>query len=326
MRRREFIGLVVYATASPIAGRAQTTAKVARIAFLGVASASEWASKVEALRAGLRNLGYIEGKNIVIEFRWAEGQYDRLPALARELLGQNVDVLVTQSTPGVRAAKEATATLPIVIAAVGDAVAVGLVESISHPGGNITGSSFFVPELASKRLGLLKEAFPSLKRVGVLHNPVGIARTPTWQNAMKAAAKSLSIELSEIPVREPHELDAAFASAAHNGIDAITVNEDPVLVGNAVAIVEMVARQRLPSIGFLEYGEAGGLMAYGASIVEMHRRAAVFIDKILKGAKPSDLPVEQPTKFHFTVNLKTAKALDLTVPPSLLARADEVIE
>ena len=286
----------------------------------------EWASKVEALRAGLRYLGYIEGKNVVIEFRWAEGKYERLPALAQELVGQNVDVLVTQATPGVRAAKQATTTIPIVIAAVGDAAATGLVESISRPGGNITGSSFFVPELASKRLGLLKEAFPQVKRVGILLNPVGIARTAIWENAMGSAAKSLAIELQEIAVRGPPEFDGAFASLADKGIDALVVNEDPVLVGNAPAIVDMVARQRIPSIGFLEFGEAGGLMAYGASIIEMHRHAAVFIDKILKGAKPRELPVEQPTKFHLSINLKTAKSLGLTIPPGLLLRADEVIE
>jgi putative tryptophan/tyrosine transport system substrate-binding protein len=307
MKRREFIGLVSGLAAWPIAGHAQPTAKVSRVGFLGVASPLEWASKVEALRAGLRDLGYIEGKNVVIEFRWAEGKYERLPALAQELVGQNVDVLVTQATPGVRAAKQATTTIPIVIAAVGDAAATGLVESISRPGGNITGSSFFVPELASKRLGLLKEAFPQVKRVGILLNPVGIARTAIWENAMGSAAKSLAIELQEIAVRGPPEFDGAFAC-------------------NAPAIVDMVARQRIPSIGFLEFGEAGGLMAYGASIVEMHRHAAVFIDKILKGAKPRELPVEQPTKFHLSINLKTAKSLGLTIPPGLLLRADEVIE
>jgi putative ABC transport system substrate-binding protein len=209
---------------------------------------------------------------------------------------------------------------------VGDAVAAGLVESISRPGGNVTGSSFFVPELASKRLGLVKEAFPHVKRVAVLHNPVGIVRTPIWQNAMASAAKSLVIELQEIPVREPHEFEAAFASMANKGIDALAVNEDPVLIANAQAIVNLVARQRLPSIGFLEFGEAGGLMAYGASIVEMHRRAGAFIDKILKGTKPSELPVEQPTKFHLSINLKTAKSQGLTIPAGLLLRADEVIE
>jgi putative ABC transport system substrate-binding protein len=325
MHRREFIALLA-AASWPIVVRAQPIVKIARIGFLGAASPSEWASKVEALRAGLRDLGYIEGKNIVIEFRWAEGKYDRLPMLARGLAALDVDVLVTHTTPGVRAAKQATTRIPIVIAAVGDAVAAGLVESIARPGGNITGSSFFVPELASKRLGLLKEAFPHVKRVGILFNPVGIVQTATWGDAMASAAKSLAIEMQEIPVREPEHFEGALVSAVDKGIDALAMSEDPVLVGNARPIVDVVARLRLPAIGFPEFGEAGGLMAYGASIVEMHRLAAAFIDKILKGAKPAELPVQQPTKFELIINLRTAKALGLMIPPALLARADEVIE
>jgi putative ABC transport system substrate-binding protein len=204
--------------------------------------------------------------NIVIEFRWAEGKYDRLPMLARGLAALDVDGLVTHTTPGVRAAKQATTRIPIVIAAAGDAVAAGLVESIARPGGNITGSSFFVPELASKRLGLLKEAFPHVKRVGILFNPVGIVQTATWGDAMASAAKSLAIEMQEIPVREPEHFEGALVSAVGKGFDALAMSEDPVLVGNARPIVDVVARLRLPVIGFLEFGEAGGLMAYGASI------------------------------------------------------------
>jgi putative ABC transport system substrate-binding protein len=323
MRRRDFIGFVGGAAALPFATRAQS-AKIARIGFLGAASASGWASKVEAFRKGLRDLGYVEGKNIVIEYRWAEGRYERLPELAAELVRQKVDVLVTQATPGVRAAKKATTTIPIVIAAIGDAISAGVVTSLARPGGNVTGSSFFITDLAVKRLDVLKETLPQVKRVGVLLNPE--AQSQPSLGAMAQGVKALDIELQQYAVRERSDLAGAFQEIAKGRNEAVVMNEDPMLLANATAIAELATQQRLPTVGFLEIAKAGGLIAYGADIVEMHRHAAVFVDKILKGANPGDLPVEQPTKFELVINLKTAKALGLTIPATLLARADEVIE
>jgi putative tryptophan/tyrosine transport system substrate-binding protein len=325
MRRREFITLLgSAAVAWPLAARAQQPGKVYRIGFLGAASASGFATKVDAFRAGLRDLGYVEGKNIVIEFRWAEGRYDRLPELAAELVRVKVDVLVTHATQGSRAAKQATTTIPIVIAAVGDAVAGGLVASLARPGGNVTGSSFFSPELAAKRLDVLKETFPRIKRVGVLFNPESLYRPVL--DAMEKGARSLNIELQQYAVRGPSEFANVFQDIAKERSEALTMNEDPMLLVNSKAIADFAAQQHLPLFGFLEMAEAGGLVAYGANIVEMHRHAAVFVDKILKGARPGDLPVEQPTKFELAINLKTAKALGLTVPPQIVARADKVFE
>jgi putative tryptophan/tyrosine transport system substrate-binding protein len=324
IRRREFV--TVFGGAAfiiPLAAPAQPM-KTAKIGFLGVATAAGFASKVEGFRAGLRDLGYVEGKNIVIEFRWAEGRYERLPALAEELVRLKVDVLVTHATAGTCAAKQATTKIPIVIAAVADAVATGLVASIAKPGGNVTGSSFFGPELSAKRLDVLKEVFPQVRRVGVLINSNGLFQPAL--DAMERSAGLLDIELQKFAIREPGELAGAFQDMSKRRTEALVVVEDPMLLANSPAIAELAAAQHLPSFGFLEMAEAGGLVAYGASIVEMHRHAAVFVDKILKGADPGDLPVEQPTKFELIINLKTANALGLHMPPTLLARADEVIE
>jgi putative tryptophan/tyrosine transport system substrate-binding protein len=324
MKRRRFIALVGGVVALPLGARAQQPARAARIGFLGTASATGWANKVDAFRAGLRDLGYVEGKNIVIEFRWANGQYNRLQSFAAELVALNVDVIVTQAS-GVLAAQKATKTIPVVMAALGDAVGQGAVQSLAHPGGNITGSTFFNPELASKRVELLKEAFPQIKRVGVVFIPALSGPLPML-DAMRATAKSLEIEILEFPVRGPEEFESAFTAIAGRDVDAVAMNESPILLSNSKAIVAVVAKSKLPAVGFPEFAEAGGLMAYGVNIVELHRRAAVFVDKILKGSKPGDLPVEQSTKFHLVVNLATAKTLSLTLPQSLLARADEVIE
>lgn len=279
---------------------------------------------VEALRAGLREYGYVEGKNLIIEFRWAEGQYDRLSALANELVRLKVDVIVTHATAGVRAAKEATSTIPIVIAATGDAVAAGLVVSLARPGGNITGSSFLGPDLAAKRLELLKEALPRIRRVALLYN-VGIG-SRYGVEAVERAASLRNVELQLVGVRGPDGFESAFDKMGGWQVDALLINEDPMLVANAKAIADEAAKRRLATIGYAQIAEAGGLMAFGASISEMHRRAAYFVDRILKGAKPGDLPVEQPTKFELLVNLKTAKALGHTIAQSVLLRADRVIE
>jgi putative tryptophan/tyrosine transport system substrate-binding protein len=311
VRRREFISLGGAAAAAaaswPFAAQAQQ-AKVARIGFLGLVSPTSHAPRVAALRAGLRDLGWVEGRNIVIEFRWAEGNYQRLPALAEELVGLKVDVLVTHGAAGALAAKNATSTVPIVITAAGDMLALGLVSSLSRPGGNITGSSVFVAENTAKRLELIKEAVPSLTKVAV------------------ATAKASNVELRAFEARQPSDFEGVFAAMADQHIGALVVHEDTMLNANANALAVFAAARRLPSCGFPEFVRSGGLLAYGINFADMDYRAAAFIDKILKGAKPGDLPVERSTKFNMIVNLQTAKALGITLPTSILLRADEVIE
>jgi putative ABC transport system substrate-binding protein len=300
---------------------------VARIAFLGSTSLSSPAHKrnVDALRDGLRELGYVEGQNLVIEFRWAEGKYDRLPQLAAELVSLQPDVIITHGTPGTLAAKRATTTIPIVMAVVGDAVVTGVVSGIARPGGNITGLTFFNPELGAKRLELLKEAFPRSRRVGALVNPDNPMARAIIQ-VMRAPAGSLNIDLQIFEARGPGEFENAFLAMAERGVDAATIIEDPMFIANARTIGEAASSRRLPLIGFREIVEAGGLVAYGVRWHEMYRRAAVFVDKILKGAKPGGLPIEQATRFDLVINLKAARALGVEIPPTLIARADEVIE
>ena len=326
MRRRDFITLLGGAAAAwPLTARGQQTGKVARIGFLGLASAAGQITRVEALRAGLRDLGYVEGRDIVIEYRWAEGRYERLAELAAELVRLKVDVIVTGGTPGVLAAKQATMTIPIVMATSGDAVTSGLVSSIARPGGNVTGLTFFNPELAAKRLEMLKEVVPSLTDVAVLvnqGNPVNEAIMPT----MKLVARPLNLELQEFAARGPGEFAGALSAMAERRVGALVVIDDTMLIVNAKAIADLAVKQRLPSSGFSEYAQAGGLMAYGVNFPDMFRRAATYVDKILKGAKPGDIPIERSTKFESIVNLKTAKAIGVAIPTSLLLRADEVIE
>src|SRR5215831_4920507 len=331
MNRRAFIGLVSSAAAVscaswPLAARAQPQAKLARIGYLGLVSASWHAPRVAAFRAGLRSLGYVEGKDIAIEFRWAEGQYDHLPALAAELVRLNVDVIVTHAAPGAFAAKRATSTIPIVITAIADLLALGLVESLAHPGGNLTGLSFFNAELTGKRLELLKELVPSLAKAAVLLNANNPAGTQLMLDVLQPTAKALQVELLPAEVRGPGDLERVFAAMADQQIGAAVLHEDPMLNANSKGIVDIVARHRLPTCGFPEFVAAGGLMAYGISFPEMDRRAAVFVDKILKGAKPADLPVERATKFTTIVNLKIARAMGIDMPTSILLRANEVIE
>ena len=325
MKRREFMTLIGSAFAWPLAARAQQAANVTRIGFLGLFSASSHATRVEALRAGLRDFGYVEGQNILLEFRWAEGDFDRLPALAAELVGLNVDVLVTHATPGALAAKQATKTIPIIITAVTDVLALGLVSSLSHPGGNVTGLTFFNPELSAKRLELVKEVVPSLAKVAVLLNPdnpanrlvlLGLGRT----------AQALKVELHTFEAREPGDFERAFAAMATEQIGAVVLHEDTMLSANVKAIANLAASHRLPGCGFPEFAVAGGLIAYGIDYPDMDRRAATFVDKVLRGVKAANIPIEQPTKYQLAINLTTAKALGLTVPATLLARADEVIE
>jgi len=316
--------LVLGILTAPLAAEAQPTG-VPRIGFLGAASASGYAPQLDAFRQGLRDLGYVEGKTIVIEYRWAEGNYARLPELAAELARRKVDVLVTHGVPGTLAAKGVTATVPIVMAVVGDAVATGLVASIARPGANITGSSFFYPEIAAKRLELLKEAVPRLARAALLLNPDNPVNGPLLQ-AVEATANALRVEVHQVEARGPQDFEGVLSAVARSRLDALMVQDDGMFIANARAVAELAAKTRLPSTGFKEFAEAGGLMAYGVNFLDMFRRAAVFVDKILKGAKPADLPVEQPTKFEVVINLKTAKALGVTIPQSVLVRADEVIQ
>ena len=277
------------------------------------------------MRAGLRDLGYVDGKNIVIEFRWAEGKYDLLPQLAAELVRLKVEVIVVHG-PGILAAKSATTTIPIVMASSTDAVASGLVASLARPGGNVTGMTGFGIEGAAKRLELLRDAFPRTRQVAVLLNPDNPGNVRLVFPAMKVAAESLKLELQQFPVRGPGDFDSAFAAMAKIRVNAVVTTDDPLLAARVGAIAKLAAKIRLPSVGPTELAEAGGLMAYGADRRELFRRAAYFVDRILKGAKPADLPVEQATRFETVLNQKTAKALGLQFPQAVLARADRVIE
>ena len=327
--RREFliaVGAGAGAFAVPLAALAQqSSAKIHRIGFLGTPSAIAFTSRIEALRAGLRELGYVEGKNIILEFRWAEGKYERLPELAAELVRSKVDVIVTHAPPGTLAAKRATSTIPIVIAVTGDAVATGLVASLARPGANVTGSTFFGPELAAKKLELLKEMQPRMKRAAALVN-LDNSQMKSVLQAMEATAKLLKLELQPFGVHAPGEFDSAFSEMLRWRADALVVYEDAMFIANAKAVAELASKRRLPSVGGGEFVEAGGLMSYGVDLLRFWRRAAYFVDRILKGAKPGDLPVEQATRFELVINMKTAKALGIKVPQSVLVRADKVIE
>ena len=323
MRRREFISLLGgTAAAWPLIARAE---RIARVGYLGLTSASAvQASRIEAFRSGLRNLGYVEGKNIEIEFRFAGGDNDRLPGLVAELIGLNVDVIVAYAT-GIPAARRVTTTIPIVMATFGDAVATGIVANLAHPGGNITGSTFFSPELTAKRLELLKEAVPSLNRVGVLLIRDNEMNGPSLE-VMERTAKALGVGLQSFEARGPADFESAFSTWTDMKIGAVVVGDHAFLVTNTDLIAALAAKHRLPSIGPLELAASGGLMAYGVNFSDMFRRAAVFVDKILKGAKPGEIPVEQAGKIQTIVNIRTAKSLGIEVPTSLLLRADEVIE
>ena len=324
MQRREFITLLGGAAATwPLAARAQQ-ATMRVIGFLGGADPGGYAVLVEAFRSALRDHGYIEGQNVRIEYRWAEGNYERLPGLAADLVRRKVDIIITQGTPAAFAAKQATTTIPIVMAIVGDPVDSGIVASYSRPGGNITGSSFFFPEINAKRLELMKSLMPGLNRAGILMHPDNLAMTSVLR-AVNEVAKAMDVKLQQMEVRRLDELDSAFAQAKSQ-IQAHTVIDEGLFIANAKRIAELAIRNRLPGVGFREYCEGGGLAAYGVNFPHIWRRAAVFVDKILKGTKPADLPIEQATRFEFIVNVRTAKSFGLEIPTTVLARADEVIE
>lgn len=311
--------------AAPLLARAQKrTRGVPVIGFLGAATPEGYRPQVEAFRAGLREAGYVEGKNILIEYRWAEGDYGRLPALAAELAALNVNVIVTHATPGTRAAMRATTSIPIVMATNGDAVAQGLVASLARPGGNVTGSTFFQPELMVKRVELLKMAAPHARRVAVLLNP----SNPTMDSLLREIStpvRELGIDLHAQTVRQPEELSAAFAEMARAAVQGLLVREDAMYIANAKLIAELAASRSMASVGFKEFAEVGGLLGYGANFLAMFRRAAYFVDKILKGTKAAELPVEQATQFDLVVNRSTADALGLVLPRRLLVRAHRVI-
>jgi putative ABC transport system substrate-binding protein len=283
----------------------------------------------EVFRRAMRELGYVVGRNIVLEYRWAEGKVERFPALAAELARLKVDIILTASTTGARAAKQATTTIPIVAFSMGDPVRDGLVASLARPGGNVTWLTFLGPELVGKLFELVRAAIPEVSRVSALWHPGGVAER-TGHDIVKEAegvARALGVRLQIVKVQAPNDLGSAFSAMTQERADALIVWPSPMLFAERRRIVDLAARQRLPAMyGAREFADLGGLLSYGASQPDLIRRAATYVDKILKGAKPADLPIEQPTKFELTINLKTAKALGLTIPPSLLARADQVIE
>jgi putative ABC transport system substrate-binding protein len=283
-------------------------------------------SKVaQQFRQGLRDAGYAEGRDVVIEWRSASGDYDQVPRLVADLVQRKVDVIVVSSTVAAQAVKRATSTIPIVMANVADPVGSGLVASLARPGGNVTGLSSMTIELSAKRLQLLKETIPRLTRVAVLWNPDTPPHAKVIEN-LKAAAPSLSIELSFVSVKTPEEFDAAFSAVSRARAQALYLLEDPLFYVHRMTLAKLVSKARLPAIyGQREFVDAGGLMSYATNVGDLYRRSAAYVDKILKGAKPADLPIEQPTKFEFVVNLKTAKALGITIPESILLRTDEVI-
>jgi putative tryptophan/tyrosine transport system substrate-binding protein len=284
-----------------------------------------YARQLEGLRAGLQDHGYIEGQNVAVEFRWAEGRYDRLSALARELVQQKVDVLVTHGTPGTNALRNATSTIPIVMAVSGDAHLTGLVQSLARPGGNVTGLTYFASDHASKRLELIREIIPSLSRVAFLTNPANPLMKIEW-DAVGAAAKSLQIEVEAFEVRVPGDFDGAVSAMVERGYTALVTGQDGMLIGNVSGIASSALKKRVAACGEAPLANAGGLLGYSANHREMFRRAAYYVDRLLKGTKPAELPVERPTSFDLALNLKTAQALGLPIPPTLFARADEVIE
>lgn len=325
MDRRTFIGSVTggFFVAS-LSAPAQQAGKVYRIGILETIPAARNAANIDALRKGLRELGYVEGRNLVIEYRSADGHAERFPALASELVRLKVDLVVTRGTPAAKAAKNATETIPVVIATMGGPHAI--VASFAHPGGNITGLTTYSTELIGKRIELLKELVPSLSRVAMLHNMGNPAAPPEWEET-KTAARSLGLEAVLLDLGSQSDLGRAFELAVRQHVDALLIGADGLTQMHQQAIVDLASRNGLPAIyPAREFVEAGGLMAYAVRYPDLYFRLASFVDKIFKGAKPADLPVEQPTKFELVINLKTAKALGLTITQPLLLRADEVIQ
>ena len=325
--RRQFLRTVsVGLLAAPLAADAQQAGKVPRIGFLGVTSPSDRPPLLDAFRQRLRELGWVEGQNIVIDYRYAEDRVDRLPDLAAELVRLKVDLIVSMGTQGVTAAKNATETIPIVMIAVRDPVGTGLIASLARSGGNVTGVSGSAGlEIVAKQLELLKETVPKIRRVAILSNPANAYHQLAIRE-VNVAARSLGVQLQLLEARGPNEFDGAFAAMAKERVGALLVLSDAIFGSHRTRLADLAARSRLPAAyGVRDSVEAGGLMSYGPSILDSYRQAATYVDKILKGAKPADLPVEQPMKFELVLNLKTAEALGLTIPPLILFQADEVI-
>ena len=317
--------LAVSATLFSLFGSAlaQEAKKGPRVGFLGSGSASSMTSRTQSFQQGLRDLGYVEGRNIIIDYRFAEGKTEQFAALANELIGLKPDVLVTSGSPGIRALMNATSTVPIVMAAIGDAIGSGFVKSLSQPGSNITGLSFLDQDISTKRLELLKESLPSLTRVGILrHRTSGRSSL----EATAATSRALKVQMIVYEVQADNELGGVFLAAKKAGVQAVNVMASPILFAYRKELVAFSINHRLPGVyENKEFAEAGGLLSYGANLDDMFRRSASYVDKIIKGTKPADLPVEQPTKFEFVINLKTAKQIGVTIPPNVLARADRVI-
>ena len=324
MRRREFISLLGgAAVAWPLIARAQQTTKLPLVGVLSPFIDAE-SPFLADFRDGLREFGYAEGRNIKIEYRSAEGKVELLPGLAVDLVRRNVDIIVTSSAPAIQIARQTTKKIPIVMAKVGDAVDQGFVASLAHPGGNITGASWLAPEMSAKSLEILKDAVPGMSHVAILREAAGGAASAT---AAATAARRLGVKADLFQARTPDEVESAFTAMGEARVNALAVLEGLMIFNNAKLIAGLAARARLPTVFFdPAFVDAGGLMSYGPNFTKMHRRAAYFVDRILKGAKPGDLPVEQPTKFELVMNLRAAKALGLTMPPMLLFRADRVVE
>ena len=329
MSARTVVRLVLCAFSlltAPLAAEAQQAGGTVTIGYLGNASPALEADLVDAFREGLRQLGYVEGQNLTIRYQWAEGQQERAAVLAYELVRLQPDVILTAGTPGTLAAKHAIQAIPIVTAVAGDPVAAGLVSSLAQPGGNVTGLSALASELEGKRLELFKQAVPQLSRVVALRNPANPFTTIAWQ-AVQPAAEALGVQLQPIEVRGPHDLDGAFATITEARPDGLIVIPDRFLLTYRAAIVQFMAEHRLPGMfPYREFVREGGLLAYGPDYTDMYHRAATYVVKILRGAKPADLPMEQPTKFELVINLKAAKQIGLTIPQSVLYRADRVIK
>ena len=305
---------------------AQQSTKVPRLAFLGTTSPSDISARVEAFRQGLREIGYVEGQNITIEYRWAEGKLDRLPSLAAELVGHKVDIIVTHGETAIRALKQATKTIPIVVGVTGDLVVTGHAASLARPGGNITGLVDTSPELSGKRLELLKEILPKASRIAVLWNGANPVKVLDFKET-EMVAQALGLELQSLEVRASEDFENRLKAATRQRASALVVLWDALTTANTKSIVDFAATSRLPVMyGSNEVADVGGLMSYAANVPDLFRRAATYVDKILKGAKPADLPVEQPAKFELVINLKTAKQIGVTIPPNVLARADKVIK
>jgi putative ABC transport system substrate-binding protein len=326
MNRRLFLSALTLGTlAAPLGVEAQQSAKAHRIGLLIGSSESFVAPYSAIFRQALRALGYVQGGNIDFEYRYADGNYDRLPGLAADLVRHKIDILVTEGTPPTRAAKQATTTIPIVMTVTGDPVAAGLVTNLARPGGNLTGASFFFPDIAAKRVQLLKEVIPNMSRVTVVWNPSNAVHPPVVK-AVEEAAKALGVSVQHVKIQAPTDVDEALL-AISRGRESLLMLEDAMINVCSTQIAHVAAKHRLPTIfGLTTFVEAGGLMAYGPNRPELWRRAATFVDKILRGAKPGDLPVEQPVRFDLVINVKAAERLRLRIPPAVLVRADHVIE